>query len=176
MPQQQHVINNCIELLQQVIALVKLIDETIFVSTSSISPRGSIGAHLRHILDFYDCLLAGLESGQVDYNRRKRDPQIEGNSDYAIEKIEATIQRLRLVSFSDEQRQITVSTEQDPTGSYFWCYSSVLRELVFLESHTVHHYSLIAMILRLHGIEPAEGFGVAASTLSYWNEATACAL
>ena len=56
-----------------------------------------------------------------------------------------------------------------------WSRSSVLRELDFLRSHTVHHYSLIAMLLRLHEIDPGAEFGVAPSTLRHWEEETLCA-
>jgi hypothetical protein len=33
---------------------------------------GSIGAQLRHVLDHYDCLTAGLAAGEVDYAARQR--------------------------------------------------------------------------------------------------------
>ena len=56
-----------------------------------------------------------------------------------------------------------------------WSTSSVERELQFLSSHTVHHYALIAVILRLNGVQPEEGFGVAPSTQRYWKESRACA-
>jgi len=68
-----------------------------------------------------------------------------------------------------------VSAEEDIGAPLVWCTSSVLRELDFLQSHTVHHYSLIAMLLRLHEIDPGEDFGVAPSTLKYWKEEAACA-
>ena len=37
----------------------------------------------------------------------------------------------------------------------------------FLLSHTVHHYALIGAILRLSGVEPPAGFGLAPSTLRH---------
>ena len=44
---------------------------------------------------------------------------------------------------------------------------SVSRELQVLSSHTIHHFALIAMTLRLHGIEMDPDFGMAPSTLRY---------
>jgi uncharacterized damage-inducible protein DinB len=41
------------------------------------------------------------------------------------------------------------------------------RELQFLASHTLHHYALIAALLRLQGVEPGEEFGVAPGTLEH---------
>jgi hypothetical protein len=55
-----------------------------------------------------------------------------------------------------------------------WGRSSAERELQFLLSHTVHHYALIALMLRTQGYEPGAEFGVAPSTLAYWKEAAAC--
>jgi hypothetical protein len=48
--------------------------------------------------------------------------------------------------------------------------STALRELQFLVSHTVHHYAVIALILRARGLEPGPDFGVAPSTLKYEQE------
>ena len=36
-----------------------------------------------------------------------------------------------------------------------------------LSSHTIHHFALIAMALRAHGVAVEAGFGMAPSTLSY---------
>jgi hypothetical protein len=47
------------------------------------------------------------------------------------------------------------------------------RELGMLLSHTVHHYALIAMLLRARGIEPPADFGVAPSTRAHWLESCA---
>ena len=52
-----------------------------------------------------------------------------------------------------------------------WCRSSLLRELQFLLSHTIHHYALIASLLERRGVrvrDELSGFGVAASTLEHW--------
>jgi hypothetical protein len=39
-----------------------------------------------------------------------------------------------------------------------------------VQSHTIHHFALIAYKLQTLGIEVEEGFGVAPSTLKYWKE------
>ena len=43
------------------------------------------------------------------------------------------------------------------------------------ELHTIHHFSLMAILLRFEGIEPGEEFGVAPATLRYWQEEAMCA-
>jgi hypothetical protein len=43
----------------------------------------------------------------------------------------------------------------------------VARELQFLQSHTVHHYAVIHLMLLQQGIRPDPEFGVAPSTLRH---------
>lgn len=49
MHSETRILNNCISLLEQAIGLIEQIDDDVYISTSPISPRGSIGGHLRHI-------------------------------------------------------------------------------------------------------------------------------
>jgi hypothetical protein len=39
----------------------------------------------------------------------------------------------------------------------------------------VHHYALIAALLRQRGFEPGEEFGVAPATAAHWRDGEACA-
>jgi len=57
-------------------------------------------------------------------------------------------------------------TKEDDDGSP-WSESTVKRELQYLQAHTIHHYALIALILRIQGITPHDEFGVAPSTLRH---------
>jgi hypothetical protein len=45
--------------------------------------------------------------------------------------------------------------------------SSVRRELQALSSHTIHHFALMAVTLRAHGLEVDPAFGMSPSTLRY---------
>ena len=164
---------SCISLLEEGLRLLERIDDTVYSKTSGLSPRGSIGAHLRHCLDFYKSFLSGLESGRIDYNSRQRDSLIETDRRYAIQEIRQLITELRERLSIFRIAPILISTEDGSNRE--WCGSSVVRELEFLRSHTIHHYSLIAMLLRFEEIEPGEEFGVAPSTLRYWQEEATCA-
>jgi hypothetical protein len=148
------------------------------------------------VLDFYQCFLDGIAPRSVDYNRRRRDSLLETDRLYARDMIVKTSAALRALSLAEDNTSLQLRTEDAAnlmdtssrasgrdacapgiraTDSQGWCKSSVLRELEFLQSHTVHHYSLVAMLLRSYDIEPDEEFGVASSTLKYWKEAAACA-
>lgn len=174
MHQEMRLIISCMGLLEEGMRLLERLDDEVYAKTSVLSPRGSVGGHLRHCLDFYRSFLNGLNSGRIDYNSRQRDPLIETDRSYAIHEIRHLLEELRENLSIFRIAPILISTEEG-SGRESWCGSSVVRELEFLRSHTIHHYSLMATLLRFEGIEPGEHFGVAPSTLRYWQEEATCA-
>lgn len=168
------VIHDCIGLLRQAAQLIARLDERVYLAVHPASPRGSIAGHLRHVIEFYQCFLDGRTHGRIDYNQRARDERIERTA-YAIEAIAKLAARLRELLPVDGSETLVVALEGSSGPLLSWSTTSVLRELDYLQSHTVHHYALIAMLLRLQGIEPGADFGVAPSTLSYWVAEKACA-
>lgn len=168
---QTNILRDCVAVLRQGSRIVESIPDDVFAAITPLSPRGSIGAHFRHILNFYDQFLFGVNEFRIDYNRRERDTAIERNRAEALIKLAQTISRLEQVKLPDLNEHLLVSME----NSGAWSRSSVLRELDFLLSHTIHHYSLIAMLLRIYEIDPGEEFGVAPSTLEYWKQELVCA-
>jgi uncharacterized damage-inducible protein DinB len=165
------IFRDCVDLLRQGSHVLNEIPDDVFISTTPISPRGSIGAHFRHVIDFYGCFLTGIGQHRLDYNQRERNLSLECSRSLAIQSLEQTINRLEQIRLTPLTQHVLVSTENRSS----WSRSSVLRELDFLLSHTVHHYSLIAMLLRIHEINPGDEFGVAPSTLNYWKQELVCA-
>ena len=164
-------ISDCVALLEQGISLIAQIDDDIYSALTPISPRGSVGGHLRHILNFYQSFLSGVADGRIDYNKRERDTRFEQDRLYAVNSIQNTIERFEALARLEPHDHLLVRTEDDSA----WSRSSVLRELDLLQSHTIHHYSLIAMLVRLHEVDPGEEFGVAPSTLRHWKAEVVCA-
>ncbi len=169
------IVNNCIMLLEQALSMLERVDDAAYASTNQLSPRGSIGGHLRHVLDFYENFFSGLGLGRIDYNRRNRDPLTEQSRSYATDRVKDTIALLASLSVANVHQTVLVRTEEIDESRQVWCASSVLRELDYLQSHTIHHYSVVAMLLRLHEIDPGLEFGVAPSTLNNWRKEAACA-
>jgi len=137
------------------------------------SPQGEhagIGPHLRHCIDFYACFLRDRQSGRVDYDRREREPRLETDRSVALAeltRLSAGLEELATAAPTGPL-EVRVDVSPDEQGSDAWSATSVGRELRFLVSHTVHHFALIAQILRARGVEPGKEFGVAPSTLTYW--------
>ena len=126
---------------------------------------GSVGEHFRHNLDFFNAFLKGIESGKLDYNRRERDVKVEENRLYAANLFAETVYVLRELPVEFSGKKVLVRSE---INADFWLESSAMRELEFLHSHTVHHHALIAVKLNSSGIQTANDFGVAPSTLKFW--------
>ena len=161
--------------LEQGVALLERLDDTRFTMSPEGLFRGGVGAQFRHCLDFYACLLDGLEGGRVDYSKRRRDPEVETSRTRAIEIVKSLTHRLLKIENEDAQRPIVVRAEgPSATAALDWSGSTVGRELQFLVSHTIHHYALIAAVLKLVGQDVRRDFpefGVAPSTLEHWKEA-----
>lgn len=128
----------------------------------AVLSNASIGQHTRHIIELFQELNTGYETGSVNYEDRKRDFAIETNREIAIEKlseISAACNKkdkpLRLVSEHGETVPIIVST------NYY-------RELIYNIEHTVHHMALIRVgVITQTNIDLPSSFGVASSTIKH---------
>jgi hypothetical protein len=161
----------CVRALEQGLALIERLDDALYSGTGALPVQSGVGAHFRHCIDFFEGFLAGIASGRIDYDRRERDPLGARDRAFAATKLRIVISELRSLPVTHGHAGVLVSLEGDADyspGSTRWCRSTVSREIQFLLSHTVHHYALIALALRLRGFEPGEEFGVAPSTLKHW--------
>jgi hypothetical protein len=159
--------------LRQGIELIGELDDRLWSGPGG-TPGQGVGAQFRHCIDFYSCFLGGLSESVIDYNRRDRDRRVEVERDVAIERIEAIAGRLSEIGGERAGDVVEVSLEAvRPDAPESRCRSSVMRELQFLLSHTVHHYALIVTMLKLQGFEVDEKFaefGVAPSTSIHWKQ------
>lgn len=126
-----------------------------------------VGPHLRHVLDHYQCFVQGLEAGLIDYDARGRDATLEAHLAQCLQTLSQMISRLQALKTMplSGQVQIRMTTAADAPPLQSW--SSPLRELQFLQSHTVHHFALIREHLQGAGHTPPADFGKAPSTLAY---------
>lgn len=164
------------EVLEQGRRLALRLDPGVYAAAPEGLASSGAGPHLRHSLDFCRRLLEGLDSGRIDYDRRERDPREETDPAYAARQVEALVAALRATRDFDPWATVQVRHDLpaaliaacDEAGARPWTGSTLGREVLFVLSHTIHHYALIAMALRHHGIDPGADFGVAPSTLRYW--------
>lgn len=161
-----------IHFIEQGIFLLEDINDDLYTNVDYPHFKSGVGRHMRHVLEHYLGLLAH-SNGKIDYDARERDQQVENDRAYAISVAEGIIEGLnKLVVNSGylDQEVLIRNNEGTQTRDDAWSRSTVRREFQFLISHTVHHYALVAIILRIQGYYPDEEFGVAPSTLRYENQ------
>jgi len=171
----RHPADDSIGYLGQGAELVRKMDDDLFTRSTGGRFRGGVGSQFRHCIDFYECLLHGLENGDlVDYAARSRDHEFETDRMAAADRLEQLAKRLAAIDPNSLERPLKVRSEHPVPEIPEWCGSTLHRELQFLVSHTVHHYALIVALLGRLGYElPSEhaDFGIAPSTLEHWKEA-----
>jgi hypothetical protein len=164
-PSGSELIDANIALLQQALSLLARVDQERYSRSPSALAPHRMGSHLRHVMEFYECFLDGLATSQIDYDARKHDPSIESDRNKAADQISLIIFRLQAASWVPSDRAVAV--RMDNCARDIYVNSSVGRELQALTSHTIHHFALIAVALRLHGVELEHSFGMSPSTLRF---------
>jgi uncharacterized damage-inducible protein DinB len=154
--------------------LARLTDDE-YVAAAPSGLRGGVGPHFRHVLDHYELFLAGCAGQVVDYDVRKRETSVERDRGAALAKLGEVVGGLLVLAEVDAARALLVKVDSGEADERFEGASSIGRELQFLVSHTVHHYAVIAVMLRARGIDPGRDFGVAPSTLKHEAGTQACA-
>lgn len=152
-----HCISQCQNLLNQ------LSESSYCESRAGVS---SIGAHMRHVLDRFQCFFNGLAENSVDYDARKRDQSIETNLESARFAV-ASIERRILELGSHGSDALVVKETVHHLSPQVLIDSSVAREMMGLITHTTHHLAIIGMIARDQGYNLDSDFGKAPSTLVY---------
>lgn len=128
-------------------------------SDTSIEPyHSSIGGHMRHILDVFDCIFEGLESGNVDLTARKRNELAEQKITFGLEYFQRTIEKLVTLKTVDLNQFVEVSDDLG-LGTVVANYT-LSSALIQAHSHAIHHFASIGYIIHQLGIEmPDADFG-----------------
>lgn len=135
------VIESTLNTLQKTYAILKLLSDEQLKDTSIAPYYSSIGSHIRHILDFYDCALSS--ESIIDLTKRKRNLEVE-NYCSSAEKYLLEIEK-KIFEFNKEfDSQILVL---DDLGigkiEILYTYSALFSQA---NSHTIHHYAIINYI------------------------------
>lgn len=125
----------------------------------------TIGQHVRHIIELFQCLELGYESGTVNYEKRPRDRQIE------TDKLMATLllqQIHRDLGRSDRPLLLEASYDEHAIQPLH-IHTNYFREVAYNLEHTIHHMALIRIGIRevSSSVQLPEDFGVASSTVKH---------
>lgn len=144
--------------LNNAVALLKEIDTTTYCDVSVGPYYSSIGSHIRHTLDFFDCIISGLDSNNIDLTARKRDEILSTDKEAAAQYI-YNLQET-LLSYVDVNTDYLIHVT-DNMGQGKVTVSYTLESiLAHANSHAIHHYAVIGYILdRLETEIKIPGFG-----------------
>jgi uncharacterized damage-inducible protein DinB len=152
-------LEHTLSLMQQLHLLLQQLEPARYSEPLPALQGSSIGAHLRHIIEFFEELDKGYHLGLVNYDARQRNSLLETDPALASERLLALpslLQKedrpLQLVLTYGQEAPVTIAT------SYY-------REWAFAIEHTVHHMAQIKTGLSAEAIEALpQGFGIALST------------
>lgn len=121
-----------------------------------------IGAHFRHLLEFFTELARGYDSGIVEYEKRIRSIELETVRMKALDEAEQIVR-----AFKKDDKSLRTAIYADQNNSTLVA-SSYFRELSFVLEHCIHHMALIRIGMQELSVSPLEDdFGVAPSTLRF---------
>lgn len=174
--QTAHITDN-VELLRQGIAAIAIVGPDVYGGGSGNDAVSPVGAHFRHVFDHYRAFINGLSTGALNYDVRQRDPKVERDVTVASKTAEAIMAQLEEIPDQQLPQSIEVSANviEDGKSVVDWSGSTVQRELMYLLSHTVHHYAIIRLLATQAGVELNADFGVAPSTIAHRRLHEACA-
>lgn len=159
------VVSGALSVLDQCDAFVRMVDDAAYARESEVIAGGTIGKHVRHILDHFRAVVEGHDP--IDYDHRDRDVPMERNRADAM----ATIRRVRrCLEELDESAiadpvGIRVMVSEDGCDTVLG--STVGRELAFAAHHAVHHHAMLRAIGAEMGFRAEGAFGKAPSTVHH---------
>ena len=156
------------DVLRQGCTFLDRVSDEVYSRRLEATFAASLGAHYRHVLDHFLCLAEGIRTGQVNYDQRRRNPQLENSVRCARLATEGLIDELGGLSHEVLGRECIVSYsvgygegEAEPVRS------NLAREVMFCVGHAIHHYAIFRLLCAGVGVNLPYEFGVAPSTLKH---------
>jgi len=157
-----------VETLLRLKAVLAEIDQRLYTHLNT-KGRASVGQHVRHTLEFYQCLFEAETA--VNYDARKRDILLESSAAHASVTIDNIVKQVESVHADFSLR--TLAELPSASAETLSVTSSLSRELLYVLEHAIHHMALIRFLIKDEAadFELEDAFGVAYSTLAYRDQA-----
>lgn len=123
--------------------------------------NASIGKHTRHVIELYQSLINGYDSGEVCYDKRERNERIEQEKDFAITQLN------EIKDLIDKPNKPLILTHYFQEKNVR-IESNFNREVLYNLEHLVHHQALIRVVIEKEtNLSLSESFGVGFSTVQH---------
>jgi hypothetical protein len=150
--------------LQELANTILQLSNEHYSQKSNLLNGSSIGGHTRHVIELFQCLLTGYNTGIVNYESRKRNLVLESNIDAASAALRSIASEISIPNKTLILQGMFAENEIDE----FDIQTNYYREIIYNLEHSIHHMALIRVAVNeLTNITLSETFGVAPSTLQY---------
>lgn len=150
--------------LDDIAAIVMSIDDATYVARPMAEVSGSIGEHVRHCLDHIGALVVATAARPLSYDRRERGTPVERDPAEALRSIMRFKSAVDRWGDRDMDEPICVASMLTAAGESVTSWSTLGRELAFVNSHTIHHQAMIAVLLSLADLDVPDRLGLAPAT------------
>ena len=166
-------------LLEQGVAMIDLLQAN---ACAEFRYAQAVGPHLRHIIEHYQALLNTLSATSgtdcVDYDLRHRAMDVQSDPAVTRQRLLALIGDMETLAEDTSLSLATPLTTRLQAGTAgemaVVVGTSLGRELLFVASHTTHHYALLAHYCQAAGVSLGADFGKAPATVAFERKAVAC--
>lgn len=156
----QLLIKASIDTLRKSEFLLEQISNEELMNTSIGPYYSSIGSHLRHIYDFYNCIFREV-NGVIDLTARERNTEVESCCKSAQNYLKFILSRLNEYNY-DENNIIVIDNLGNGKTEINYTIEALFAQA---NSHTIHHYAIINYIIDQLGIKLKDcSFGYNPST------------
>lgn len=151
-------INAIVNNLDRGVKLLNSIDDAQYSDVSVAPYFSSIGGHMRHVLDVFDCIFEGLETKKVDLAARKRNELSEQKIAFGLNYFNEVITKLNTLNNIDLDQIVEV---QDDLGLGVVVQNYTLGSaLIQAHSHAIHHFASLGYLVNQLDIAlPDNNFG-----------------
>lgn len=155
----------CQQNLHDIRNLLLKLSNAQYTRESALLSNATIGQHVRHVLEFYTCVLDGLAIQNINYDNRERNLKVEANVTHAVEYLDKVYSKLN-ESTNDLELMIVINFSEVDNEN-IKIRTTYFRELAYCLEHSIHHQALIKVGLK--EMESAHlidlGFGIAPATI-----------
>src|ERR1700759_5451467 len=127
------------QLILQLLDVLENLSDQQYSTPVDLLSGATIGQHIRHIVEFFQELDKGYESGIVNYDRRSRNLVLEGSRVLGISELS---EMLHSIDRSDKDLVLVADLTAGESEAAV-VRTNYYRELLYNMEHIVHHMALL---------------------------------
>jgi hypothetical protein len=144
-----------IQNLNRGVSLLNSINDQEYADNSTAPYYSSIGIHMRHILDVFDCILRGVDQRKIDLTSRQRNELAEIKVNMGLDYFDQIMSKLSCLETED--LDIIVEVKDDLGQGMVTANYTLAAALIQAHSHAIHHFASIGYIIAQTGLNLPDG-------------------